>query len=82
MGEEQRAGQTDDLEGTQGAEQLYFSEATEPIRVCFSPFLSADLLATLGAGVHVVALQSVLDGHLIQGFLNQPQREPVQNFCC
>lgn len=37
----------------------------------FQPFLCADLLATLGAGVHVVALQCVFDGHLIQRFLKE-----------
>lgn len=35
------------------------------------PFLSADLLATLRAGVHVVPLQGVLDGHLIQRLLQR-----------
>lgn len=41
----------------------------------FPPFLCADLLAALRAGVHVVALQSVLDGHLVQRLLNKNKQE-------
>lgn len=44
-----------------------------------TPFLCADLLATLGAGVHVVALQSVLDGHLVQRLLNQQQQDSMKS---
>lgn len=39
-----------------------------------SPFLCADLLAALRAGVHVVALQGVFDGHLIQRLLRTEKR--------
>lgn len=38
------------------------------------PFLRADLLAALRAGVHVVALQGVFDGHLIQRLLKREER--------
>lgn len=38
------------------------------------PFLCADLLATLGARVHVVALERVFDGYLVQRLLKREDR--------
>lgn len=36
---------------------------------CALPFFSADFLATLGACVHIVTLQRVLDSDLVQGLV-------------
>lgn len=47
-----------------------------------SPLLGAYFLATLGAGVHVVPLQSVLDGHLVQRFLRKHQDTPTSLAAC
>lgn len=37
----------------------------------FPPLLRSDLLAALRARVHVVALQRVFDGHLVQRLLSR-----------